>query len=104
MKHKLKELAPIYDRFFAETQGFHDNAACSRGCAFCCTEAGSIDITTLEGLHIQEAVGRMLRRRQTEIKKALTVDVITTRIAPGFPKIFRQVSRLPKKKQPRTLG
>lgn len=75
MKQKLDELTRIYDRFFEQTDGFLGNAACARGCAFCCTDAGSIDITTLEGLRIRQTVGRMLRSRQVEIKKALAREM-----------------------------
>jgi hypothetical protein len=75
MEPKLKKLAGIYDRFAAATEEFRDSAACGKGCAFCCTGAGSIDITTLEGLRIREALGRMLRRRQAEMKKALTGEM-----------------------------
>lgn len=75
MKQKLNELAQIYDRFAESTEGFRGNAACAKGCAFCCSDAGTIDITTLEGLRIREAVGRMLRSRQTDIKKVLAREM-----------------------------
>jgi Fe-S-cluster containining protein len=75
MKQKLNELKEIYARFEAQTQGFRNNAACTKGCAFCCTEAGSIDITTIEGLQIRESINRLPHNRQTEIKKALTKEM-----------------------------
>ena len=75
MKNKLKKLVQLYDRFSEETKDFQYNAACSKGCAFCCTEAGSIDVTTLEALHMRETIGRMLRRRQTEINKLLAKEM-----------------------------
>jgi Fe-S-cluster containining protein len=75
MRNKLEKLAQIYDRFSEETNGFLSNAACDKGCAFCCTQAGSIDITTLEGLQIRGAINRMPRRRQTETKKALAKEI-----------------------------
>jgi len=75
MKEKLKNLADICDRFAAETAAFRSNAVCSMGCAFCCAKAGSIDITTLEGLQVQEAMDRMLRSRRVQIKKALAREM-----------------------------
>ena len=75
VKEKLDHLSPIYQGFAAETSAFHVNAACSKGCAFCCTKAGSIDITTLEGLHIQNTLSRLLRARRIQIKKALAREM-----------------------------
>ena len=85
MKDKFEELIRIYDDFAAKVEGFYTNAACTRGCAFCCTAAGSIDITTLEGLRIQDAVSGLAKNRRSEIKKALARDIKkreTGRVAP----------------------
>lgn len=70
-----RELAGIYASFEAETAAYREGAACARGCAFCCVDAGSIDITTLEGLVIRETLGRMPRARQAAIRKALERDM-----------------------------
>jgi Fe-S-cluster containining protein len=90
MRNKLIKLVQIYDYFLKETEGFQGNAACGKGCAFCCAEAGSIDITTLEGLQIREAIGRMLRRRQTEIKKALAKEMKKREVGGVVPCPFLQ--------------
>ena len=75
MLQKIKDLVQLYDHFALETEAFRTNAACAKGCAFCCKEAGSIDITTLEGLRIQEAMGRMLRDRWNDVQKSLAKDM-----------------------------
>jgi len=65
----------IYAAFEAETAVYRSEAACARGCAFCCTDASSIDCTTLEGLVIRNHIGRLPRARQTTLKKALRRDM-----------------------------
>ena len=75
MKQKIDELFEIYARFEADTADYRLKAACAKGCAFCCSDAGAIDITTLEGLVIGEQMGKMPRARQTNIKKALARDM-----------------------------
>jgi hypothetical protein len=71
----VEEVNRIYADFEKDTAAFREEAACSKGCAFCCTNAGNIDITTMEGLNIFEAVGQMPRPRQTKLKKALARDM-----------------------------
>lgn len=75
MKEKASALSAVYAAFDADMATFRKGAACDRGCAFCCAEAGSIDIVTLEGLAIREAVARMPRPRQRALKKAVEKDV-----------------------------
>ena len=75
MKERLNQLEQIYNKFAAASEGFRSSAACTKGCAFCCTEAGSIDITTLEGLQIQAAIAVMPRNRNAQIKKALAKEM-----------------------------
>lgn len=75
MKPKFNKIAEIYARFEADTAAYRSKAACAMGCAFCCSDAGAIDITTLEGLAIREQIGRMPRARQASIKKALARDM-----------------------------
>ena len=75
MENKFLEAASIYAAFDADTAACRREAACSKGCAFCCTDAGSIDITTLEGKMIRNAVRKMPRARQTRVKKALARDM-----------------------------
>lgn len=75
MKPRIDELNNIYASFDAQTAGYRSQAACARGCTFCCTGAGSIDIVTLEGWSIREHVERMPRMRRTAIRKALARDM-----------------------------
>ena len=71
----LEDLTGIYSAFDSETDDFRKDAACSKGCAFCCSDAGRIDITTMEGLIIRRAINKMPRSRQTQVKKALARDM-----------------------------
>ena len=75
MNQKIDELEGLYKSFESETAAYRSEAACAKGCAFCCTDAGSIDITTLEGLRIRDAVARMPRARQMSVKKAVMRDM-----------------------------
>jgi Fe-S-cluster containining protein len=75
MQQKMDELIKIYHKFSLETEGFRTNAACTKGCAFCCTNAGSIDITTLEGLRIRKDIDGMLRNRRNAVAKVLTKEM-----------------------------
>lgn len=67
----------IYASFEAESAPFRSGAVCEPGCADCCTNVGDVDITTLEGIFIQDAVRRLpaafqkdIRRRIKENRKA----------------------------------
>ncbi len=64
MDKKLDKIKDIYKAFKTEAVAYKENAACRKGCAYCCTDAGSIDITTLEGLVILEKVRSLLRPQQ----------------------------------------
>ncbi len=74
METKFDAIKEIYDDFREETEPFRTAAACAKGCAFCCTDAGSIDITTLEGLRIRNRIAQLPRPQQSAIKKALAKD------------------------------
>jgi len=52
MKEKTAQLKNIYAAFNADTRNLVQSKACTRGCR----EAGSIDITTLEGMVIRKAM------------------------------------------------
>jgi 3-deoxy-D-manno-octulosonic-acid transferase len=69
------ELNAIYDRFAAHSAEYRAEAACAKGCAFCCTDAGRIDITTLEGLRIRQSMDGMLRSRRVALEKALKQEL-----------------------------
>ena len=74
MDKKLDQIKDIYKAFETEAVAYKENAACRKGCAYCCTDAGNIDITTLEGLVILEKVRSLLRPQQFKVNKALVVD------------------------------
>lgn len=75
MDEKLEKIAEIYDAFENDAAAYKKDAACRKGCAYCCTDAGSIDITTLEGLAIRAEIQRLARPLQLKIKKALNRDM-----------------------------
>jgi len=75
MDKKRNRLKDIYQAFETQAAKYKENAACVKGCAYCCTDAGSIDITTFEGLVILEKVSSLLRPQQVKVNKALAVDL-----------------------------
>jgi len=75
MDKKFEQIKNIYKAFETEAVAYKENVACGKGCAYCCTDAGSIDITTLEGLVIQKKVRSLLRPQQVKVNKALAVDL-----------------------------
>ena len=75
MEEKLNQLPEIYEAFERAAASYKTDAACGKGCAYCCTDAGSIDITTLEGLAIRGEILRLPRPLQLKAKKALARDV-----------------------------
>lgn len=75
MQAKIKQLKAIYDDFERAAALYKAEAACAKGCAFCCTDAGSIHITTMEGRVILEVIQRLPRKRQVAVKKALAADM-----------------------------
>lgn len=75
MKNRKAELTRHYQQFELQGASYHQGAACARGCAFCCKQAGSIDITTLEGLRIREAIARLPRARRQTVNKALAREM-----------------------------
>ncbi len=75
MYKKLVKIKDIYKAFETETAAYKENVACLKGCAYCCTDAGSIDITTMEGLVILEKVRNLLRPQQVKVNKAFAGDL-----------------------------
>lgn len=75
MHSKIPQLQTIYASFETQASVFKANAACRKGCAFCCTDAGGIDITTLEGLAIGNALGRLARQQQKTVRKLMARDM-----------------------------
>lgn len=75
MDSKIAQLQKIYDKFEKEAEPYKAHAACKKGCAFCCTDAGSIHMTTLEGLAIAKALAGLAKPRRTAAKRALNKDM-----------------------------
>jgi hypothetical protein len=75
MEEKKNGLQAIYDDFENAAAPYKTEAACGKGCAFCCTDAGGIHITTLEGLVIRDRINQLPRARQVAVKKALATDI-----------------------------
>jgi Fe-S-cluster containining protein len=69
------QLARIYARFETDTQSFTTAAACSRGCAYCCKAAGSIDATTQEGLVIKDYLRQLSKPQRKQVEKALLKEI-----------------------------
>ncbi|WP_291346466.1 YkgJ family cysteine cluster protein [Desulfobacula sp.] len=65
----------MYKTFEAKTRGYKKDAACEKGCGFCCKEAGRIDITTLEGLVIRKAMKGFARSRQKSLTKLFQQEI-----------------------------
>lgn len=93
MQADLARLPQIYREFERNAAPYRGSAACRRGCAYCCTDAGRIDITTLEGLAIYEAMGDFPRARQLTIKKALAADLKRREMRQASPCPFLMKSR-----------
>jgi Fe-S-cluster containining protein len=72
---KTGELKAYYDAYEVAVATHKSEAACAKGCAFCCTDAGRIDITTLEGLAIRKVVENLPRTRKKALKKSLASDM-----------------------------
>ena len=75
MRKKLNRLQQIYQAFDTETGPVTSQKACTPGCSFCCEAAGSIDMTTLEGIAIRRAMAAMPRNRQTALTKAFRKEI-----------------------------
>ena len=72
---KISRLWTVYNQFEEETAEFRVDAVCEAGCAFCCTNMGTVDITTLEGLLIREQIGKLKRPQAAALAKALNRDI-----------------------------
>ena len=83
MLQKISQLSAIYDKFEKEASPYKTQAACRKGCAFCCTHAGAIHITTLEGLAIGKAIGHLAKPQRVKAQKALDKDM--SRRKKGLP-------------------
>ena len=68
---KQARLQTIYEEFDKRTREYRQEAICRAGCAFCCTRAGRVDITTLEGLRIRNKMAQMARPIKKQVAKSL---------------------------------
>ena len=75
MENKKNRLQTIYDDFESAAAPYKADAACGKGCAYCCSDAGSIHITTLEGLVIRDRINRLPRSRLVAVNKKLATDM-----------------------------
>lgn len=75
MKEKILTLKAIYKTFEAKTREYKKEAACEKGCGFCCKEAGRIDITTLEGLILRKTMKGFSRSRQKSLTKIFQQEI-----------------------------
>jgi Fe-S-cluster containining protein len=74
MHSKIPRLQTLYDRFENQARPYKAEAACRKGCAFCCTDAGAIHITTLEGLAIRQATAALAKPQRAAIAKKLAKE------------------------------
>ncbi len=72
---KLSRLQDIYRQFAKASAEFRQAAVCKPGCAYCCMEMGTVDITTLEGLQIRERLGKLKRPVIAKVTKQLNRDI-----------------------------
>ena len=76
IKEKIENLQKIYKEFEEESKEFKKNAVCQKGCADCCKQMATIDLTTLEGFIIYEKINAFDDALKVQIKKKLKKDVI----------------------------
>lgn len=72
---KTSKVYEIYGEFETAAAKFRQAAVCAPGCAFCCTEMGTVDITTLEGLLIRDRLSKLNRPVAAKIAKRLNRDI-----------------------------
>jgi uncharacterized protein len=71
---KRKKLKELYNQYEEEVAEFKKIAACVKGCASCCIDVGSIDITTLEGIIIHDRITGFEEPLKSEIKARLALN------------------------------
>jgi hypothetical protein len=75
MNGKISQLAGIYSAYEDDTRELTAVKACAKGCSFCCRAAGSIDITTLEGLALREAMQRLPKAQQKILTQSFRSEI-----------------------------
>ena len=73
-REKRKKLQTLYALFEINAKAYKKHAICKIGCTYCCTDAGKIDILTLEGFIIRERLKCMPKPLRRAIKKKLAQD------------------------------
>ncbi|MBU2522311.1 MAG: YkgJ family cysteine cluster protein [Proteobacteria bacterium] len=68
---KIEELPEIYSDFEKSAAEYKNSAACKIGCAYCCICVGNVDITTMEGIVIQNRMETFEKKVKSRIKKKL---------------------------------
>ncbi len=71
---KEMDLYEIYDRFEEEVSDYKRNAVCLKGCSFCCTFMGNVDITTLEGVIIRRRLSSFAHGEQSSFFSGIEVN------------------------------
>lgn len=72
---KMQEtLQVIYQRYESEASQYKVQAVCGRGCSFCCSDMGKIDIVTFEGIILLERLESMPEIEAKEINQGLERD------------------------------
>jgi len=71
IEEKKRKLWELYDQYEIDVAEFKKDAACTIGCADCCTDVGNIDITTLEGILIRGQIESFEEPLRSEIKKKI---------------------------------
>ena len=78
---KMQEtLQGIYQRYESKAGQFKVQAVCGRGCSFCCSYMGKIDIVTIEGIVLLERLESMPEIEAKEISQGLKQDRTLRRI------------------------
>ena len=73
-KKLTESLQTIYQNYELEAAQFKELAVCGRGCSFCCTVVGKIDIVTIEGLIVLERLESMPASEAKRISQGLERD------------------------------
>ncbi|MBU4258862.1 MAG: YkgJ family cysteine cluster protein [Proteobacteria bacterium] len=69
--HPIEMLTEIYSDFENSVSEFKKSAACKIGCAYCCIYVGNVDITTMEGIVIQNRMESFEKKLKAKIRRKL---------------------------------
>ncbi|MEJ2696802.1 MAG: YkgJ family cysteine cluster protein [Candidatus Sulfobium sp.] len=71
---KKKRLYEIYGRFEEDASEYKRDAVCRKGCSFCCTFMGNVDITTLEAVIIRERLALFSPHEQSMLSSKIKAN------------------------------